>query len=122
MSVKFLIDMNLSPDWAPTLQRRGWNAVHWSTVGEPGASDREIMDWAVDHQYVVFTHDLDFGTMLALTRATGPSVIQIRAADVLPDHLERVVAAALRQHETELAAGALVVVDESRSRVRVLPI
>ena len=80
------------------------------------------MDWAVDHQYVVFTHDLDFGTMLALTRATGPSVIQIRAADVLPDHLERVVAAALRQHETELAAGELVVVDESRSRVRVLPI
>lgn len=93
MSVKFLIDMNLSPDWAPMLQRRGWNAIHWSVVGEPGASDREIMDWAVDHQYVVFTHDLDFGTMLALTRATGPSVIQIRAADVLPDHSGHVVAA-----------------------------
>lgn len=122
MTLRFLIDMNLSPDWAPTLQRHGWDAAHWSAVGEPSASDREIMDWAAAHGYVVFTHDLDFGTMLALTRANGPSVIQIRAEDPLPDCLERVVAAALSQHEAELASGALVVVDERRGRVRLLPI
>lgn len=63
MSVKLLIDMNLSPDWAPTLQTCGWDAIHWSAVGGPSASDREIMDWAVDHQYVVFILDLDFGTI-----------------------------------------------------------
>jgi predicted nuclease of predicted toxin-antitoxin system len=80
------------------------------------------MDWAVANGYMVFTHDLDFGTVLALTHATGPSVLQVRAQDVLPDHLEGIVIAALRQHDGDLAAGALVVVDESRSRVRVLPI
>jgi predicted nuclease of predicted toxin-antitoxin system len=122
MRVSVLIDMNLSPDWVPVLQRHGWPAVHWSMVGEPRATDRIIMDWAVANGYIVFTHDLDFGTMLALTHATGPSVLQIRAEDVLPDHLEGVVIAALKQHATELASGALVVVDESRSRVRVLPI
>jgi hypothetical protein len=41
---------------------------------------------------------------------------------VLPDHLEGVVIAALRQHDGDLASGALVVVDESKCRVRVLPI
>ncbi len=122
MSVKVLVDMNLSPEWAPVLQRQGWSAVHWSTVGDPRAADRTIMDWAAANGYIVFTHDLDFGTTLALTHATGPSVLQVRGQDVLPDHLEGVVIAALRQQDSDLASGALVVVDESRSRVRVLPI
>lgn len=122
MNLQVLVDMNLSPDWVPVLERHGWPAIHWCTVGDPHATDRTIMDWAVANGYIVFTHDLDFGTMLALTHATGPSVLQVRARDVLPDHLEAIVIAALRQHDADLASGALVVVDESRSRVRVLPI
>jgi predicted nuclease of predicted toxin-antitoxin system len=122
MCVKVLIDMNLSPDWAPVLQRHGWPAIHWSSVGDPRATDRTIMDWAAANAHIVFIHDLDFGTMLALTHATGPSVLQVRAKDVLPDLLECVVIAALTQHDADLASGALVVVDQSRSRVRVLPI
>ena len=122
MRLKLLVDMNLSPEWEPALQKHGWQAVHWSTVGDPRASDKDIMDWAAAHQYVVFTHDLDFGTMLALSHEAGPSVLQIRAEDTLPDYLEGSVIAALNQHEADLSAGALVVVDESRSRVRVLPI
>ncbi len=59
MSVKILIDMNLSPDWARVLERHGWSAVHWSAVGDPRATDRAIMDWAIVNGYVVFTHDLD---------------------------------------------------------------
>ena len=122
MRLKLLIDMNLSPEWVQALRKHGWQAVHCSAVGDPRASDKEIMEWATTHQYVVFTHDLDFGTMLALSHEVGPSVLQIRAEDTLPDHLERSVIAALNQHEADLSVGALVVVDESRSRVRVLPI
>ena len=122
MRPKLLIDMNLSPDWEHVLRRHGWQAVHWSTIGDPRASDRDIMEWASAHQYVVFTHDLDFGTMLALSHETGPSVLQVRTEDTLPDYLEGSVIAALNQHEADLSTGALVVVDESRSRVRVLPI
>ncbi len=94
MSIRVLIDMNLSPDWAPFLQRHGWEAVHWSAVGDPRAPDREIMAWALAQQYVVFTHDLDFGTTLALTHAAGPSVLQIRGQDVLPDRMGLLVIAA----------------------------
>ena len=118
MRPKLLVDMNLSPEWAPVLQRHGWEAVHWSGVGDPRAS----MDWAVAHQDVVFTHDLDFGIMLALTHDVGPSVLQVRSENILPDYLEGSVIATLTQHEADLSSGALVVVDESRSRVRVLPI
>ena len=114
--------MNLSPEWVPTLQEQGWDALHWSTVGDPRAAESKIMEWAAAHEYVVFTHDLDFGTMLALSHRAGPSVIQVRAENVLPDHLAPAVMAALSQHEADLSAGALVVVDAGRSRVRVLPL
>ena len=122
MRPALLVDMNLSPEWVPTLQRHGWEAIHWSEVGNPRATDRHIMDWAIAHGRIVFTHDLDFGTMLALTHAAGPSVLQVRAENILPDYLAGSVIAALNQHEADLSSGALVVVDESRSRVRVLPI
>ena len=117
-----MIDINLSPDWTPFLNGRGWQAIHWSAVGHPRASDRTLMEWAAEHGHVVFTHDLDFGSMLALSHATGPSVLQVRAQDVLPDTLGNVVAAALNQHNADLASGALVVVTRTNTRVRVLPI
>ena len=60
--------------------------------------------------------------MLALTHATGPSVLQVRGQSVLPEDIGPVVIAALRQHDAALAAGALVVVDVKKSRVRVLPL
>ncbi len=80
------------------------------------------MDWAVANKHVVFTHDLDFGVLLALTHDTGPSVIQMRARDLLPSHLEKLVVATIRQYEADLATGALIVVDASRSRLRILPL
>ena len=73
-------------------------------------------------QPVVFTHDLDFSALLALTRAEGPSVIQVRSHDVLPEHLGAIVVAAIREYESPLEQGAIVTVDESRGRVRILPI
>src|SRR5690349_7633475 len=122
MSVSLVIDMNLSVEWVAELTNHGWSAVHWSTVGDPSAEDAVIMAWAKTNGHVVFTHDLDFSTMLALTHATGPSVLQVRGQNVLPEDIGSVVIAALRQYDAELAAGALVVVDLKKSRVRVLPL
>lgn len=122
MTIRILIDMNLSPEWVGELANHGLISVHWSTVGDPKATDREIMDWARLNGYAVFTHDLDFGTMLALTHSSGPSVIQVRGQDILPDSMAPTVVAVVKQHETDLEAGALVVADRSKSRVRVLPI
>ena len=122
MSVRLVVDMNLSVEWVPELARHGWSAVHWSAVGDPRAEDSVIMAWALANGHVVFTHDLDFGTALALTHAAGPSVLQVRGQNVLPEHMGPVLIAALRQHDAALAAGAIVVVDERKSRVRVLPL
>jgi predicted nuclease of predicted toxin-antitoxin system len=120
--MKILVDMNLSPDWVEVLTRHGYTAVHWSTVGDPRADDPVLMQWARANDYVVFTHDLDFGTVLALTQAESPSVIQVRTQDVTPNHLEGMVIDALTKHESLLESGVLIVLDESKSRVRILPL
>jgi predicted nuclease of predicted toxin-antitoxin system len=70
----------------------------------------------------VFTHDLDFGAMLAVSRAVGPSIIQVRAQDTLSERFRDVLINALRQFQDALEAGAIVVVEESRARARFLPI
>ena len=89
--IKLLVDVSPSPAWVEVFTKHGFVAVHWSALGDPRAIDRAVMVWAREHGYAVFTHDLDFGALLALTRATGPSVIQVRAHDVLPAHLEQTV-------------------------------
>jgi predicted nuclease of predicted toxin-antitoxin system len=120
--MKILLDMNLSPDWVPVLESAGFEAVHWSTIGNPSATDKVIMAWALTNDYIVFTHDLDFGTLLAMTQADAPSVIQVRSQDILPANLGNLVINALRQFQQKLEMGALVTVDEAKAKVRILPI
>jgi predicted nuclease of predicted toxin-antitoxin system len=120
--MKILIDMNLSPLWADILSAEGWKTTHWSQVGACNATDQEIMEWSRSGSYVVLTHDLDFGVLLALTHARGPSVIQIRTQNVLPGHLKPVLIPVLHKCETLLQNGALITVDEIHSRIRILPI
>lgn len=114
--------MNLSPDWQPLFRANGFEAAHWSGIGTHNAPDAEIMQWARDNRWVVFTHDLDFGILLAHRKDGGPSVIQVRTQDVSPEHLGPVVLRALRAHHEALESGALLTIDESKSRVRILPI
>ena len=120
--MKLLVDMNLSPRWVDVLCANGFDAVHWASVGNPRATDREIMAHAEQHQWVVLTHDLDFGAILAASNLAAPSVVQIRSGNTDPDVIAAPLLAALRQMEPELSAGALVTVDTTRSRVRVLPL
>lgn len=120
--MKIVVDMNLSPDWVAWLGSLGHDAVHWTGVGDPRAKDAAIMAWAVGEGRVVLTNDLDFGAILAATCATGPSVLQLRTEDVLPDTCGPRIAAAIAQFRTELDAGALVTIHASSQRASVLPI
>ena len=120
--MKLLVDMNLSPRWIHTRADAGFEAAHWSTLGANNAPDVEIMAYANAHNYVVLTHDLDFGAILAATHGEKPSVVQIRAENVSADVVSKLVIVALRQMATELEDGALLTVDPNRTRVRILPL
>lgn len=120
--MRLVVDMNLSPRWVHTLNAAGFEAAHWSQIGDATAPDTKIMEWALNKEAVVFTHDLDFSRLLALTQAAGPSVLQIRTGDISPQSAGPAVISALQRFPAELAAGALVVLDEHRQRIRILPL
>ena len=122
--MKLLLDMNLPIRWLSYLEDSSAvdESVHWSQVGNIRAPDVEILDYARENEFIVFTHDLDFSVMLALTNASGPSVIQIRTQDVRPENVAEIALVAISRFEKELIRGALVTVNEKTSRARILPI
>jgi uncharacterized protein (DUF433 family)/predicted nuclease of predicted toxin-antitoxin system len=104
------------PRWA-----RLWGG---SLVGRwtRGCSDAEIFEYASTNGLVVLTHDLDFGTMLAVRGAASPSVVQIRSQDVLPKAIGEAVVLGISAAEMELEQGALLTIDAGKRRIRILPI
>jgi len=120
--MKVLVDMNLSPSWVGFLSANGFDAVHWSTVGNPGAEDSVLLAAAQKEGRLLFTHDMDFSALIAVAGMDGPSVLQVRTQDVLPEDIGKTVVAVLRQHAAAVEQGAIITVVESGARVRVLPI
>ena len=120
--MKFLVDMNLSPAWVGFLVKAGFAAVHWSDIGPGDATDSQLMLWAAENGYIVLTNDLDFGAILAATQRRKPSVLQVRSDILAPGIIGPVVLMAIRQARQALLDGAVLSVDASRARVRVLPL
>jgi predicted nuclease of predicted toxin-antitoxin system len=119
--MKLLIDMNLSPEWVPFLASAGVEPEHWPSIGHADAEDIEIATYAREHGFVILTQDTDFGTILAITQETKPSVVQIRSDDAAPEAIGARVVQALKQMRAELAAGAILTIDVSRACLRLLP-
>lgn len=120
--MKILIDMNLSPDWVSTFEINGIESMHWSQIGKQDASYMEIFTYARNHNYAVFTHDLDFGDILAATSARSPSVIQVRTENTAPKVLYKLFLKAIQQFGQHLDDGALITIDPDKLRARILPI
>ena len=120
--MKLLIDVNLTPEWVEFFAAHGIEARHWMSIGRANSSDREIMSFALEKGFVVFTHDLDFGSILAATNARGPSVIQVRTQEPTPAAIGEAVITALTDLRPQLERGALVTVELDKRRSRVLPL
>jgi predicted nuclease of predicted toxin-antitoxin system len=119
--MKFLVDMNLSPGWVAFLVDAGFEAVHWIDIGPAEAADAELIQWAAAHGSVVLTNDLGFGAILAATQRQHPSVVQLRGDVLTPGAIGSVLLTAVRQAAAELAEGAILSVDTTRGRLRILP-
>ena len=122
MTLRLLLDMNLSPRWVASLAESGLDAVHWANIGAHNATDTEILGRARAEEWVVVTGDTDFGTLLALSGAEAPSVVQLRSPSLMARDLPAVVASTIARYEAELRRGVVLTIDRAAARVRVLPI
>lgn len=121
--MRFLIDQNRSPRLAGLLRDAGHDAVHTSELGLERAEDRELLLLAVEEGRVVVSGDTDFGTLLAMLRATVPSVVLFRARHMpLAEHQAVIILEHLDEIADDLERGAMAVITDDRIRVRHLPL
>jgi len=119
--MKIIVDVNLAVRWAKMLSDIGIETIHWSFIGASNAKDTDIMSYAAQNGYSVFTNDLDFSAILVSTNASGPSVIQIRADDTRPEaNLER-IASILNKYSNVIDQGTIITIDQNKTRVHILP-
>jgi len=120
--MKFLADMGLARSTVAFLCAQGHDAVHLRDQGLQRLEDEEIIEKARAEGRVILTHDLDSGRIIAVSRASVPSVVTFRLNDMRPAQVNRYLAEVLAHFAEQLKAGALVSVNERGIRVRSLPI
>jgi predicted nuclease of predicted toxin-antitoxin system len=85
--------------------------------------DEEIFERAAQEGRILISADTDFGTILALRKSPKPSVILFRlSSQRYPDHQIAVLLANLSDLSADLDRGCIAVFEDTRIRVRPLPI
>ena len=121
--MRLLLDQNPSPLLAEQLVAAGHDAVHVRSLGMSAASDVTILDEAAAAARVVVSADTDFGELLARTNAGAPSVLLLRRQDHRrAAQVAELLLLNLPIVADDLDAGAIVVLDDDRIRVRRLPL
>lgn len=106
---------------AGLLRAAGHDCAHVYELGLGGQPDEQIMDLADRENRILISADTDFGELLANAPVLAPSVILLRRTDKRAASLAAVILANLEQVTEDLAAGALIVISDTRIRVRRLP-
>ena len=121
--MRFLLDNNLSQRVADHLRGAGHDVVHVRDIGMHTAPDKAVLDAAHAERRVLVSADTDFGTLLARSHATAPSLLLMRrAANRRASEQAALILDNVAVVHGDLIAGAIVVLGEETVRVRTLPI
>jgi len=120
--MRFLCDVAVSTKVAQWLRSHGHDATHLRDEGFQRLPNGEIFTKAIAEGRVVVTFDLDFGEIAAMSRGRVASVILFRLRNTRTEHVIHRLSAALERSVEALETGAVVVVEESRLRIREMPI
>ncbi len=120
--MKFLADMGISQTTVEWLNKQGFDAVHVRDKGMHKSSDTEIVKKAIEEERIVLTCDLDFGDIVSASTKKYPSVIILRLENETPSNVNRRLKQVFEESSDVLLKGAIISVEETRHRVRLLPL
>jgi predicted nuclease of predicted toxin-antitoxin system len=120
--MKFLGDMGVSPLTIQMLRQEGHDAIHLYEQQLERLPDSLILEKAKKEQRIILTFDLDFGDLLVINRDKLPSVIIFRLQNAHPKIVNARLLLLIAECSQDLNAGAITIVDDTRYRLRRLPI
>lgn len=120
--MKFLGNMGISGKTIDWLRQQKHDALHLRDEGLQRMSDADILIKARNEQRTVLTMDLDFGYLMAISKAELPSVIIFRLSDERAEVVNERLAEILAHHTDDLQSGCVISVSDEEIRVRKLPI
>jgi predicted nuclease of predicted toxin-antitoxin system len=120
--MRFLVDACVDIRVGEWLRGQGHDAIHLSEQGLQRLANGEIFRKAVAEGRCVLTFDLDFSEIAALTGGAKASVILFRLGDPGFRHAVDRLSAVLAESAEAIERGAVISVEETRHRVRYLPI
>ena len=114
--------MNVDVRVADWLRSEGHDVTLLRDEGLHRMPNGEIFEKSLSEDRVVLTSDLDFGEIAAVLKETSGKVLLLRLHNRRAANVIERLTSVLPRVEQDLAAGAVVIVEESRHRVRPLPI
>jgi len=122
MLLRFLANMNISPETISFLQNEGWDIVRVSDLLPANSPDQEVLGLARKEDKVIITQDLDFSALLALGGYNKPSLITLRLTRSDPGTVSKRLLEIIPGKEKELLQGCAITINDFSVRVRRLPI
>jgi len=119
--MRFLLDMNIPVSIAEWLRREGHDTVHIRERAGARMGDRDVFAVATREARVLVTFDLDFGEIVGAVGRRGSGVLLLRLRRIRSPHLQERLRVALTQADAALTAGAIVIVEDARIRIRSIP-
>ena len=120
--MRFLADMCVDVRIVRWLLDQGHDAIHLREQGLHRMPNGEIFEKAINEDRIVITFDLDFAEIASLTKGKKVSVILLRLRNTRTYHVIERLTVVLEESLNALQKGAIVAVEESRHRVRYLPV
>ena len=115
--LRLLADENVSPKVVAFLRSRGLDMLDVKEQGWQGRSDDELLEIAYRESRWILTHDTDFGALAIHEDKPFFGIVFLRIRDLKPHNVVR-VCNQLLHHDMNFSKHALVVVEETRIRIR----